>query len=377
MKRKLIVVISLILVIIIGVTACQKAGTGKIDLSKVPDIPTEPVEVAQKDMKAGWFGFSDFGFKYKLPAFRMEEKVYQHIDFFDIGDPKDEKNPIYKGLTIKFLQEDILLKLFEIQDDQNITFEEYEKKVKALLEGKEIEMGAHLVLRRSAVDNAESVEALTGYPNNALLGKNKEFVYAYCWDNGERGKNLPAKDKEVYDKIIADMPNDLKTMQIGALTPSEQDFEGIKGFTFTSQDTEGNAVDQSVFKKAKLTMINVWTTWCGPCKAEMPDLAKLATNEFKDMGVQIYGIVADVDNENPDPDDLALAKSLMENAGTTYVNLLADKSMKEQLLLYVSGFPTTLFVDQNGDIVGELIVGSRSQEEFIKEAQDRLNLLDK
>lgn len=262
-------------------------------------------------MKDGWFGFSSFGFKYKMPPFRMEEKIYQHIDYIDIGDDKDQSNPIYKGLIIKFLQEDILFQLYEIAEDQTISNDEYMKKYTELTEKYEVDMGAHLVLRRAAVEKANSVEELTKFPNNELLAKNKDFVYVYCWNNAEKGKDLPAKDKEKFEKVVADMPNDIKTMQFGTMTPDEQDFDSVKGFTFKTIDTEGRDVDQSIFKNAKLTMINVWTTWCGPCKAEMPDLAKLASNEFKDMDVQIYGILADVDSTDTDEDDLALAKSLM------------------------------------------------------------------
>ena len=43
---------------------------------------------------------------------------------------------------------------------------------------------------------------------------------------------------------------------------------------FKGEDMEGNVVSSSVFSEAKLTMINVWATYCGPCLREMPELGE-------------------------------------------------------------------------------------------------------
>ena len=45
--------------------------------------------------------------------------------------------------------------------------------------------------------------------------------------------------------------------------------------TFTATDLKGAAVTSEIFSKNKVTMLNIWGTFCGPCIREMPDLAKL------------------------------------------------------------------------------------------------------
>lgn len=45
---------------------------------------------------------------------------------------------------------------------------------------------------------------------------------------------------------------------------------------FTAQDLQGNGVNQEILKGKKLTMVNVWATFCDPCINEMPDLGVLA-----------------------------------------------------------------------------------------------------
>ncbi len=72
----------------------------------------------------------------------------------------------------------------------------------------------------------------------------------------------------------------------------EPDTNGILS-SFSATDLDGNAVDESIFSSSKLTMVNIWATFCGPCIGEMPDLG-LLNEEYASEGFQVVGIVADV-----------------------------------------------------------------------------------
>ena len=62
--------------------------------------------------------------------------------------------------------------------------------------------------------------------------------------------------------------------------------------SFNTTDIDSNQVDESVFKGKKLTMINIWATYCGPCINEMPALGKIS-REYAGEGFQIIGIPVD------------------------------------------------------------------------------------
>ena len=127
-------------------------------------------------------------------------------------------------------------------------------------------------------------------------------------------------------------------------------------FTFKTTDRAGNTYDESIFASAKLTMINFWEPWCGPCVKEMPDL-ELLYEAYKDKGFQIIGVYSETHMES-------------EVAG-----ILKDKNISYPILNYTDEFarfntgyvPTTVFVDGNGHIIKmddgtESIVGSNSYE---------------
>lgn len=141
---------------------------------------------------------------------------------------------------------------------------------------------------------------------------------------------------------------------------------------FTTTDIDGNAVNQSVFKGKKLTMVNIWATFCGPCINEMPDLGKIS-EDYADKGFQIIGIPVDVVDYygNIDESQVELAKDIIDETGAVYLHILPSASLNQAKLSQVTSVPETIFVDENGNQVGESYIGSRSMAQW-KEIIDGL-----
>lgn len=122
--------------------------------------------------------------------------------------------------------------------------------------------------------------------------------------------------------------------------------------SFEGTDLEGNKVSAEVFSQSKLTMVNVWATYCNPCLREMPELGELAA-EYQKEEFQIIGIVSDV----LEGDDQTLAESLVQQTGADYTHLLLNESIYNALLTDVSAVPTTFFLDESGAIL-DTVVGA-------------------
>ena len=134
--------------------------------------------------------------------------------------------------------------------------------------------------------------------------------------------------------------------------------------SFAAMDLEGNAVNEEIFAGHKLTMINIWATFCGPCISEMPDLAKLSTAYGDDF--QIVGIPVDITDRNGAviPDQKTLALEIIAYTGANYRHLIPSDSLNRAYLFGVQVVPETVFVDSEGRQVGQSYLGARSEAEW-------------
>ncbi len=156
--------------------------------------------------------------------------------------------------------------------------------------------------------------------------------------------------------------------------PAEE--EALSLGSFTAQSLTGETVDQSIFANADLTVINIWATYCGPCKVEMPVLGQI----HRDMeNVQVLGIVTDVIDQNAQPDEsqVALALDLLEAADCDYVNLILNQDLANLGFASLQAVPATLFVDRDGNLVGQGFYGALDEEGWNAAIAERLEMAQK
>ena len=115
--------------------------------------------------------------------------------------------------------------------------------------------------------------------------------------------------------------------------------------SFEPTDLNGNAVSSAdLFAGHKVTMINLWATYCTYCKQEMPELEELS-KELAGKDCQIIGICCDID----DDETVQHAIRILEDNGVTYINIKETEEMAK--ILPSLGLPTTYFVDSEGRIL--------------------------
>lgn len=138
--------------------------------------------------------------------------------------------------------------------------------------------------------------------------------------------------------------------------------EATKFPSFTGKDLDGNDVNSDeLFSSSKVTVMNFWFTTCKPCVGELGDLEQL-NKELAEKGGQVVGVNSFTLDGNKD--DIADAKDVLNKKGVTYKNIwFKSDSEAGKFTSNLFSFPTTYVIDQNGNIVGDPIVGAISSAE--------------
>lgn len=148
----------------------------------------------------------------------------------------------------------------------------------------------------------------------------------------------------------------------GCDAPTEKGAAVLNSFNAT--DLTGASIDEGIFAGKKLTMVNIWATYCDPCISEMPALAQLNTSYGEDF--QVIGIVKDAADKNGNPflKQYTEALDIIHETGAHYLHLLPSPSLSNAYLYRVHAVPETIFVDESGYQVGTNYTGAKSLTEW-------------
>jgi thiol-disulfide isomerase/thioredoxin len=115
-------------------------------------------------------------------------------------------------------------------------------------------------------------------------------------------------------------------------------------FTFVAGDgTEKSLKDFA----SRVVLLNIWATWCIPCREEMPALDKLEAK----LGGENFAVVAvNIDKGGQDK-----AAAFLKDTGATHLPLYTDPTGKLFATLKVVGMPTTLIIDRDGKEIARLV----------------------
>ena len=228
---------------------------------------------------------------------------------------------------------------------------------------------------------------------NAIMGENLELWQKLFAAMNEKRDEIPdesnygsyllaaldlVKDKFTEDEIktltegsekIRDLEDQIQPLQeqYAALQPAGDGENGgmndsVPAFpAFTGKDLDGNDVDNSLFSKNAVTVVNFWFSGCKPCVAELGELNAL-NETLKKQGGAVVGI--NVDTLDGNADAISTAKNLLESKGASYQNIyFPSDSAAGDFAGDIMAFPTTYVIDRSGAIVGEAMLGGIDNED--------------
>lgn len=181
-------------------------------------------------------------------------------------------------------------------------------------------------------------------PAAFILGAMAGLAVVYGMGGFQR--NAPV---ETACRPAADLAKKLEPLfrgEIAALTPAKAPIR-VSGLSFRDADGRDRTLADW---NGRVVLLNLWATWCVPCKKEMPALDALA----KKMGGPGFEVVAvNIDTRDPDK-----AKAWLKEAGISQLAYYADSSAKIFQDLKAAGrafgMPTTLLIDKQGCEIASL-----------------------
>lgn len=201
--------------------------------------------------------------------------------------------------------------------------------------------------RYDAVENEQrqlASQFITAHPNSYV-----SLLAIY-----DAGGNYPEYTDvaPLYNSLSADIKNTirgkkyairlekLKLVAIGSLAPE-----------FAQADTSGKVVSLSSFR-GKYLLIDFWASWCGPCRAENPNVVK-AFNKYKDKNFTILGVSLD----RPGAKDKWLAAIKKDGLAWTQVSDLQWWNNAASTAYGIQAIPQNFLLDPTGKIIGKNLRG--------------------
>ena len=225
-----------------------------------------------------------------------------------------------------------------------------------------------------STDVLDDLDTLTGCKEHKELGSSADGKFKYYLSiNTDAEKELTGEIEKIETTLTEMTPfNGQSAFEQPAAATSDADTVG----TFETTDIDGNAYTEKVFSDYDLTLVNAFTTWCSPCVNEMPELEKLY-EEMKEQGVGVVGMVLDTVGDDGSVNDETVKKAqvLKEKTGVTYPLLIPDSGFLNGRIQGLQSFPESFFVDKEGNIVGDPIMGSNDFDGWKEAVENQLAAL--
>ena len=132
--------------------------------------------------------------------------------------------------------------------------------------------------------------------------------------------------------------------------------EGFLAPDFTLKTLNGQMTSLSA-QRGKVVVINLWASWCGPCRAEMPAIQKVYASE-RERGLTVLAV------NGTFQDSASNAQAFAQQYGLSFPILL-DTDGRVSRMYLLSALPSTYIVDRRG-IIRAVVVGGPMSEAFVR-----------
>ena len=227
-----------------------------------------------------------------------------------------------------------------------------------------------------STDVVDDLDTITGCTEHKELGTSEDGKFKYYLSiNKDADSDLTDEIAQI-ETTLTDRTEFTGRQSVFDQPSDGANLDAENVGTFETTDIDGTTYTESVFQEYDLTLVNAFTTWCSPCVNEMPELEQLY-QDMKDQGVGVVGMVMDTVGDDGTTDEAVVekAQALKEKTGVTYPLLIPDAGKLNGRVQGLQSFPESFFVDKNGNIVSDAIMGSNDLDGWKEAVEQQLESL--
>lgn len=164
----------------------------------------------------------------------------------------------------------------------------------------------------------------------------------------------PLRERDDFKEITARAEGDADDQALRQAKAAVAEFKPFP-FSFELPDLEGQTVKLDEVR-GKVTIVDVWGTWCGPCRIELPHFVELY-GKYHDRGLEIVGLT--YEQVNTKEQAVEKVKAFLDTEMKLPYRLVLGDELTMERMEPFEGFPTTMFLDASGQVRAKL-VGAQS-----------------
>ncbi|MEO8649606.1 MAG: TlpA disulfide reductase family protein [Acidobacteriota bacterium] len=159
------------------------------------------------------------------------------------------------------------------------------------------------------------------------------FVFSGCGGAVEENRSTAENPAQPVNAGSADAPKKASVYPPLNAAVAQADIKNLDGTTFKVAD-----------KKGKVLLLNMWATWCGPCRSEMPALVRMQ-DAHRDSNFEVIGL-------NTDDEPAEQINSFAAEMKLNYPLVWADTALQSSLLKIskFGGIPQSFLIDRDGNL---------------------------